>query len=265
MVQSEIRNPKSEIPPVPALVLAGGKTGAEFAAAAGVPEESGARFLAQIGGQAMVRYVLRALQGAALVSRVVLVAPPGFPEQPEADLLVPADGGLEENIRTGLQACGEVPFFLIVTADIPFITPEGIDDYIRRSAAADVDCCYAAIPREACEKQFPGTKRTYVRLSGAEYTGGNVVFQRASAYERQADLLREAYQRRKNPLFMVRLIGAGNVLKFLAGKLRLEDVEAAAGRLMGVRCRLMVTPHAELGTDVDKPGDLALARQLLAK
>src|SRR5262249_35744616 len=162
------------------------------AAAAGVPDQPGGRFLAEFGGVAMVRYVLRALQAAELVGKVILVAPTGFPEQPEADCFVPADGGLEENIRTGLRERGDAPFFLIITADIPFATPESIDDYIRRSAAADVDCCYAAIPRAACDRQFPGMRRTFVRLSNAEYTGGNIVYQRAAAYERQAALLREA-------------------------------------------------------------------------
>lgn len=249
---------------VPALVLAGGRTGPEFAAAAGIPGTPGSRSLAELNGLPMVRYVLRALRAAETIGKVVLVAPPSFPDQPEATDRVVAAGSLEENIREGLRACGESPFFLVVTADIPFLTPEAVDDFVRRSAALEVDCCYAAIARADCEKQFPGMRRTYVNLAEGRYTGGNLVYQRTSAYEKQALFLREAYRRRKNPLFMVRLIGPLNVLKFVAGRLSLGDIGAAASRLMGTRCRLVVSPYAEVGTDVDRPEDLAPARQRLS-
>ena len=83
---------------VPALVLAGGKTSPEFAAAAGVPE----RALAEVGGLPMVHHVLRALREARTIDRVLLVAPPGFPDQPEADARVEADGDLPANIRRQL-------------------------------------------------------------------------------------------------------------------------------------------------------------------
>lgn len=251
--------------PVPALVLAGGKTGAEFAAAAGVPDRPGCRALAEIAGAPMIRHVLRALQGAETVDRVILVAPGHFPDQPEADDRVVAEAGLEENIRLGMERIPDRSFFLVVTADIPFLTPEGVDDFVRRSAALDVDCCYAAINRSTCEQQFPGMRRTYLRTTTEAFTGGNLVYQRTAAYAKQAALLREAYQRRKSPFFLARLIGLGNVLKFLAGRLQLADIEQAASRLMGVRCRLVVSPYAEVGTDIDRPEDLAMARERLRK
>jgi hypothetical protein len=76
-------------------------------------------------------------------------------------------------------------------------------------------------------------------------------------------LVRVAFESRKNPLFLARLIGLGNVAKFLARKLTPEDIEKAVSRMMGTRCRLLITGHAELGSDVDKPNDLVLARKWL--
>lgn len=248
---------------MPALVLAGGKTGADFAAAAGVPDAPGQRALAPIHGQAMIRYVLRALRAAETVDRVLLLAPPGIPAQPEADELVPTNSDLPGNIQAGLRRCAGAEYVLMVTADIPFITGPMVDDYVRACLALDVDCCYAAIPEEACLKRFPEMRRTYLRTRSGAYTGGNIVVQRVSAFDKEAAMLREAYARRKNPAFLARLIGWRNVFKLLTRSLELEDISAAASRLMGVRCRLVVTPWAELGSDVDKPDDLALARKLL--
>jgi GTP:adenosylcobinamide-phosphate guanylyltransferase len=253
---------KAEIA-VPALVMAGGKTGPEFAAAAGIADTPGSRGLADINGLTMIRYVLRALRAAETIDRVLLVAPATVPDQPEATDRVVAEGRLEENIREALRLVADRPFFLVVTADLPFLTPESVDDFVRRSAELDVDCCYGAISREACEKRFPGVRRTFVHLREGSFTGGNMVFQRYATYEKQAALLKEAYQRRKSPLFMARLIGLGNVLKFVMGRLTLPDIERAASGLMDVRCRLVISPYAEVGTDVDKPDDLALARREL--
>lgn len=241
------------------MVLAGGKTGPEFAAAAGTAQ----RALADINGWPMVRYVLHALQAAETVGRVILVAPSGFPAQEGADEQIAADGGLAENVRAGLERCAGASHALLVTADLPFLTPGAVDDYNRTCAALAVDLCYAAIPREACRQRFPELKRTYLRIGRDALTGGNVAFQRIEAFEREAALLREAYARRKNPLFLAGLIGPGNVLKFLQRRLTPEDIGRAATRIMGTECRLIVTPHAELGTDVDRPEDLSAARRLL--
>lgn len=246
-------------PCLPAIVLAGGKTRPEFAAEAGVER----RALAEIHGRTMVSYVLRALRQAATIGEILLAAPPDFPAQPEADRHIAVDAGLEENIRAALTHCAGAEFVVLVTADIPFLRPESIDDYVRVSLATGADLCYSAITQETCQAQFPEMKRTYLYTPTGGVTGGNVVVQRVATYERQAATLREAYAARKNPVFLAKLIGLGNVLKLVTRRLTLPDIERATGRLMGVTVRLVETPHADLGTDVDRPEDLRLARERL--
>src|SRR5438105_487566 len=120
--------------PVPAVLLAGGKTTPEFAREAGTAE----RALADVNGRPMVRYVIEALKAAETVDRIILVAPPGFPEQPGVDRHVASAAGLVGNIRAGLRECGDAQFALFATADIPFLTGAAIDDHLRACAAADV-------------------------------------------------------------------------------------------------------------------------------
>lgn len=245
--------------PLPAIVLAGGKTTPEFAAESGSPM----RAQADINGWPMVRYVVQALRAAASIGPVIVVAPTGFPVEAAADHHLVGDGSLVENMRAGLQLCGGHEFALLVSADIPFISPRSVDEHVALCLAQQADLCYAAIPREACLQRFPNMRRTYLYSADGTFTGGNLVLQRVSAFEREAELVSEAYRARKNPLFLARLIGPSNLLKFALRRLRLRDIELAAGRIMGVQCRLVVTPHADLGTDVDKPDDLRLARTLL--
>jgi CTP:molybdopterin cytidylyltransferase MocA len=245
---------------VPAVVLAGGKTTPEFAEFAGVPH----RALADLEGRPMVGWVLRALRAAAGVNRIILVAPAGFPPQPDADLLVESDRGLAGNLREGLQACAGSEYALIVTGDIPFITAEAIDDYILRCRALNVDCAYAAVSRDSCQQQFPTLKRTCVHLPDGVLSGGNVVFQRVAAFEPMAALLEEAHRRRKNPLFLAGMVGPMNVVRLLCGRLPLAGIEKAASARLKVEARIVVTPFASLGTDLDKPDDLAEARRIMA-
>jgi molybdopterin-guanine dinucleotide biosynthesis protein A len=249
--------------PVPALLLAGGRPSPQFAAEAGVPETPGARALADINGWPMIRYTIEALRRAETISRIILIAPGSLSDLPGIDRRVGGDGTLTENLRAGFAACPEAEHVVLATADTPFITPASVDDYVRSSARIDADACYPAIPLEACLKQFPQMKRTCFPTPQGSFTGGNLVFQRSDIFERQARVLDEAYQRRKNPLFLARLIGFGNVLKLFTRRLTFPDVEAAIRRVVGVYCHILITPHADLGTDVDRPEDLRLARQLL--
>ena len=106
-------------------------------------------------------------------------------------------------------------------------------------------------------------RRTWIRTPDGVMTGGNVVYQRAERFEALAAMLEKAYLNRKNPLFMARLIGVRNVGRFLAQRLSLAEMGVAVSKMCGVECRVVVTPFAELGADVDRPEDLMLARSRL--
>ncbi|MBM3458177.1 MAG: hypothetical protein FJX77_06565 [Armatimonadetes bacterium] len=249
---------------LPVLVLAGGKTSPEFAAAAGVPAAPGCRALAPLGSATMLQWVVRALRGAERIDRILVVAPAGFPSCSEADGQIAAEGSLSYNILEGLKHCSGAEHALFCTADIPFLTPAAVDDYIARGEVSGCDCAYAVIPREACEREFPGMRRTYLRTPAGQFTGGNLVFQRAATFAQQAAFLDEAHRRRKDPLFLARMMEPISILRFLAGRLQLEQIGAAVTRLTGIRSGLVITPHACVGTDVDRPEDLVLARARLA-
>ena len=54
-------------------------------------------------------------------------------------------------------------------------TPEAIDDFVTQSLAAGAEFSYPLIRAEDMEAQFPGSKRTYVKVAGGRVTGGNLV------------------------------------------------------------------------------------------
>lgn len=243
---------------IPALVLAGGRASREFAAAAGSPH----RALADINGRPMVGFVVDALRTAARIGRILVIGPAEIPDLPGAEKIA-GEGSLIENIAAGIRACPEATFVLLVTADLPFLTGQAADDFIDAARAGGGDLTYAGIPRSACEAAFPGQRRTYIRLSGRKMTGGNLVLLRTEPFPRMAAAIQEAHERRKNPVFLARLIGLENALRLVTGRLETRHIEAGASRLLGVACRLQTTNDASVGTDVDKPEDLVLARSRL--
>jgi molybdopterin-guanine dinucleotide biosynthesis protein A len=249
------------MPQVGAVVLAGGQADAAFQAAAGVEN----RALAKIGGRPMAQYVLDALAAAHTITRVVLVGDVQMEALgPVAERVEPA-GDLFSNIERGLRASVGCDAVLLVTADIPFITAEAIDAFVTDGLACGAALCYPAIPRAANEAAFPEMRRTYATVREGTFTGGNTVLVRPDVLLSQAAIVREAYAMRKKPWQLARRLGPLVIAKFLLRRLRIIDAEAAAGRILGASVRVLVTPHASLGADVDKPEDLAVARSRLGR
>lgn len=247
---------------VDAVVLAGGVERGPLAAQTGVLH----RALLEVGGEPIVRRLAAALRGSVEVDRVALVAPP--PVQAEVgdeavDFRVPAGDSFVENIVNGVSASDPGnESVLVVTGDLPFLTPEAVNDFVRQSLASGAEVTYAIIPRESCERRFPGGHRTYVRLREGTFTGGNAVMLSRGFVARQRELLGRLYASRKNPLRLAGLLGVPFIVGLLTHRLRLPQLEARAAALVGARVAAIITAFADIGFDVDKPEDLALARRV---
>ena len=60
------------------------------------------------------------------------------------------------------------------------------------------------------------------------------------------------------------MFGWKALVKVVLGRLTIAEGEKVASRLLGCRARVIISPHADLGMDVDKPHQLEMARRLLA-
>jgi GTP:adenosylcobinamide-phosphate guanylyltransferase len=246
-----------------AVVLAGGADRGEILAATGVAY----RPLLEVGGRPIVQRVLAALRGAVSVGDVILVAPQPVHDacgDDAVDRRVLASDSFVENIVNGVeQASPRADSVLIVTGDLPLLTPAAVNDLCQQAAAARAEAAYPIIPKESCERAFPGGKRTYVRLREGMFTGGNaVVLARGFASQRR-ELIAHLFAARKNPLKLASMFGLGFIFGLLTGRLSLPQLEARASELIHGRVAAIISPYAELGFDVDKLSDLLLARQVV--
>src|SRR5204863_2136106 len=150
-------------------------------------------------------------------------------------------GDLMETIERGVGACPGAGYVLLVTADVPALTAEGIDTFVRAGLETAADAVYPVIPQAANEARFPGIRRTYLRLTDGVFTGGNLFLIRPEALLRQREIIRRAHAARKRPLRLALMVGWRTLWRLWRGRLSLADAEAAISRLLGLTARAFVT------------------------
>ena len=251
---------------VATLVLAGGRIKEPDAAAWKPLLPTGAtnRALLEIGGRSMLDRVVDALRESAPGRIFVAGAVP----LPRGCLAAPGGETLLETLLAGVDALDKSETrLLVVTADIPFLTPEAVRDVLERSAV-DAAFVYPIVEAALCYGRFPEMKRTVVKTAQGTFTGGNVVVIDADFARREADAIRRAYAARKSPARLAGMLGLGTLGRLalaplFPGTLPIPYLEAAAGRLLGgATVQALVTPFPEIGADIDRPADAILARKL---
>ncbi|MEW8958340.1 MAG: nucleotidyltransferase family protein [Moorella sp. (in: firmicutes)] len=234
---------------VDAIVLAGDREG---------------RALLPVGSRPMILWVLEALQYSGCIRRLVVSGPQELTAVLPAEVtLVPAGRTAVESALNGAALFPDAEWLLLVTADIPLLKPEAVQDFLERCRRRRADFYYPIVSRERNEASYPGVKRTYVRLRDGIFTGGNMVLIRAAVLPDCARKSQELVRLRKSPLALSRLAGLGFIIKFLTRRLTIAEAEKEFSRLLGARGAAIISPHPEIGIDVDKESDLQLARRVL--
>ncbi|GGN03650.1 acylneuraminate cytidylyltransferase [Thermus composti] len=226
-----------------AIVLAGGAE--PWAEKYGVRSKA----LVPYRGRPLAAWVMEALAGAGL-SVVYVGEAQGLSPSPR--LVLPDRGSLLDNLEAALAHVeGRV---LVATADIPHLTPEAVRFVLEKAPKAAL--VYPIVPKEAVEARFPKTRRTYARLKEGTFTGGNLLLLDKALFFQALPLARRVVALRKRPLALARLVGWDVLFKLLLGRLSLGEVEARAGRILGVEAKALITPYPEVGVDVDREEEL---------
>jgi GTP:adenosylcobinamide-phosphate guanylyltransferase len=244
---------------VDAMVLAGGE-------GAIIDPTVRIKGLVPIAGRPMIEWVVEALRAAETIGKIAVVVPTdeGLGEWADlVDHVVICDGSFIDNALAGFSAfSGEQPV-LAATGDLPALTPEAVDDFVSQSLAAGAQFSYPLVSAEEMEEQFPGSQRTYVKVSGGMVTGGNMMVLAPEVVRRNRGLGQRLFDARKSPAAMARVLGVPFIFKYITGHLRVDDVERKMEQLLGVKCVAVYTTYASIGADVDKPIDVVVAERVL--
>jgi GTP:adenosylcobinamide-phosphate guanylyltransferase len=227
--------------------------------------------LLDIAGKLMIQWVLDALSGSELIDDIVIV---GLDETVGLDSskplhYLPSHGRILDNIKAGtfkvVELDPEADLLLIVSSDIPAITTEMVDWVIRKAEEKDVDILYTVVERQSMEARFPNANRSYIKLKGSEVCGGDMNAVKVRAVTHNEEIWDRLEATRKSALKQAAIIGFDTLFLVL---FRLVDVNTAAAKVarrLGLTGYGAITPYAEIAMDVDKPHQLDILREDLAK
>jgi molybdopterin-guanine dinucleotide biosynthesis protein A len=225
--------------------------------------------LIKIAGKEMVRYVVEAIAGSSRAGRIFIV---GLSPEDGVEFTAPveyveASGDMLDNTMAGMERMMEVDpdveRVVISSADIPLLTTEMVDYLIGTCLETDHDLYYTIVEKSTMEARFPGSRRSFVPLRDGSFAGGDINMAKVSAIQANLPLARQISESRKNIWQQVRLLGLGTLIKFAFRRLTIADAERVASRALGCQGRAIITPHPEMGMDVDKPHQLDMTRAIL--
>lgn len=252
--------------PLHALVLAGTRAGGD---ALCLSEGVDSKAVIDIAGQPMLSRVLRALAAsrAGLVPWVLGLEGVGLRQAADGMDCQPvtAQGrGPASSLLAALNGQVSVPL-LVTTCDHALLTPEMIDMFVEKSLQSGADLTVGLADRATIEAAYPETRRTYLRLGGDELSGCNLFYLATPQALAVIRFWQAVEQDRKKPWRIAWRFGPLTALRILLSRRGgAAAVFALLSRRLGARVAPVILPFAEAAIDVDKPGDLALVREIYA-
>ena len=227
--------------------------------------------LIDIAGKPMVQWVLDALGEAKTVDNVIIVglSPKSGVTCKKPTYYVSNQGRMLANIITGINKVLELDkkaqYVLIVSSDIPALKPEMVDWLVNTCMETEDDLYYGICPREIMEQRFPNSKRTYTKLKDIELCGADINLSHVRMATEHLDLWESLIGSRKNALRQASMVGWDTFFQVATRSITLNDLAEKVCSRIGIDGRVIVWEQAEPCMDVDKPHQLELLREDLAK
>lgn len=242
-----------------AIIPAGGTLSAEFAAKVGTDSKA----LIEIAGQTVLERTISALKGSGVVNRIVVIGGDKVRESAKGATMTIAEGSTgPENIFRGLDALAKAENppakVLLVTCDLPFLTPDLIKGFVA-ACPVDKDFCVPLVNQKSFQERFPGTDATFVALKDDVWTTGCIYVIDVAALRKAKPHIEKVFENRKSKFGMARLLGFVFVMKWLRKQLTLADVEAKIQSLLGCSGKAIVNSAPEFTFDIDYVEDYEYA------
>jgi molybdopterin-guanine dinucleotide biosynthesis protein A len=227
--------------------------------------------LIDIAGKPMIQWVLDALGDAKHVDNVIVT---GLSSKVGLTCKKPMHfisnqgrmlGNIVAGVAKSMQLDKKSKYVLIVSADIPALKSEMVDWLVETAMQTKDDLYYGVCTREVMEVRYPGSKRTYTKLKGIELCGADINVTHVRMTTEHLDMWESLIGNRKSPLKQAGIIGLGTLLQVATRSITLEDLVTKVCDRIGIKGRAIIWPHAEACMDVDKPHQLELLRDDIAK
>lgn len=227
--------------------------------------------LIELAGRPMVAWVVDALQGSSYIDDILIV---GLDESDAPPLsrpvyFLPNQNGMVANALAGLKWAQErrpaATTVMMASADIPTLTTPIVDYFVESCRPFDCHIYYAFVTQEVMETRFPHSRRTFVPLKGMRVAGGDLIITHPHIGDSHHELWTAIANARKHAWKLASIVGLRMLLKFLFRRLSVADIEQTATRILDKPVKALLSPHAELAMDADKPYQIDMLQAELAK
>ena len=243
-----------------AIILAGEKKGERANAIEN-------KALLRINGKYMIEYVLDSLKKVPQIDKIVVVGDKVQLTQAigsKADYIIQGTGSIVDNAIKGLDHLSGEKEILLLTCDIPMITPEALEHFIKSAREKNADLCYSIVEKSLNDEKYPEVKRTYAKLKEGQFTGGNVFYFNPEIKDRCKDFVDQMLRYRKSPAKMAQILGFAFLIKLALGVLTIDSIKKKCDKLMNINAEVVISPYPEIGNDVDKPSDIEFVKKYLS-
>ena len=258
--------------PFTAIILAGKRPGKDpVAEAAGVACKS----FAPISGRPMVHRVLDTLAAVQQIGSRILCGP--------SQSMIDQEPELKDRIASGevkwiasqstpslstyhaLQSLPPNTPILVTTADHALLSTQIVDYFCTEARRIEGDVVVGLTPYEGVVSTFPETKRTAIKFKDGVYSGCNLFGFLNPRAHRAAQFWRQIEQKRKRPLKMMGILGWRTVVRYLMGRISLDEGLEQISRKLQIRARAILLPFPEAAVDVDTADDWHFVQNLVKK
>ena len=247
-----------------ALILAGMKEKGPLEIAEKVDNKA----LIMINGRPMIEYIVDVLNNSENIDQILVVGPkkelhPYIGKKVKE--ILNSGNSLLENMEIGLNYFNSADSLLLLTSDIPLITPEAIDEFLEICTKRKAFIGYPIITKENIVKKYPDTVRTYIKMKEGIFCGGNITFFKPDVFFQNKKLIKELFENRKSTWKYAKILGLKFILKFLFKTLTMGEIEKRVTDIIGYNSIAVMVSYPEIMIDLDKPNDLKLIRKCLEK
>jgi GTP:adenosylcobinamide-phosphate guanylyltransferase len=230
--------------------------------------------MVEIDGTPMILRVLAALESAKQVGQCILSGPghekmaTGSPinrlvETGSVDWCEPRATPSTSAYSAMQRIPADIPV-LVTTADHPLLTAEIVDHFCNHSAARGVDVTVGLAPYGLVKVAYPDMKKTVLRFRDGDYCGCNLFAFLTAEGRRMADYWRRVETQRKNPVRIIRVLGWWAVIRYLLGRLTLQNALESLSRRLHLKLSAVILPYAEAAVDIDSIADHDIVQKKLS-
>ena len=231
-----------------------------------------------------ILYTLDALRAVPQVGRVCIAGPEaelrpvleGSVHAGDTCVFAPGGESLRETISSGLRPFAGASRVLVLTADLPLVTPRAIADFLAACFAApspDTPALFiSVVPRRCFTGPYERFTKPFNRFRDIEVCHGNLWLAdpRLLQNSRAAARIDRIYRARKHPFATALAVGLRVGLAYVLGVhllhlLTLEQMARIASRHFGVTGVPVIVEHPEIAIDVDEPADYRFVVEQLGR